>query len=147
MPPCSSDTWDVIVNPKLKAAAWRCTPVKLAQCPGHPVLSPQTLTTSSCVSTLLYTYSFRGKKKGRAREVKRERAREEEGEQRGKESVSRRGTGTEMGRKGRSVRALRASWSSWDLASVLRASYNAGVQFCVRQPQWGHTPYSFRSCF
>lgn len=65
------------------------------------------------------------------REGKRERAKKGEGEHRRREGGSRMGTGTEMRRKGRSVTALRASQSSWDLAPVLRASYNAGVQLCV----------------
>lgn len=73
-------------TPQLKVAG------KLAQCPAHPVLSPQALSTSSCMFTSLHSDSFRGKKKGRMRELKRERAREGEGEQRGRESRSRRGT-------------------------------------------------------
>lgn len=95
---------------------------KLEQCPAHPVLAPQALAISGQVFTLLYSDSFRGKKKGRMREerekLERKTAREGEEEQRGRESRSRRAIGRGRERKNRSVRALHAFQSPCDLAPI-----------------------------
>lgn len=74
-------------TPQLKAAAWRCTPVKPAQCPAHPVLSPQTFITSSCVPTLLYTYSVQVKEEGQGegREKGQSKGRRKRAEAKGKQ--------------------------------------------------------------